>query len=156
MLGGVLTEPPEAPVERVERGARPALQRSTTVAWLLDDAVELPGTDRTFGIDAAIGIVPVLGDLFAAGISWYILLEAVRFRVPPRVLGRMVFNVVVDFLLGFLPVIGFFLDVLWAANERNAALLTDHLLERYRLRDGAPGTDPDGDPGEDTGGDAGW
>lgn len=133
MFERVLSDAPEAPVEQVAPEARPALQRAVTVGWLLDDALDLPGTDRTFGVDALIGIVPIIGDLFAAGISWYIVLEAARFRAPPRVLGRMLFNIAVDFLLGFLPVIGFVLDILWPANEWNAALLTTHLLENHQV-----------------------
>jgi len=133
MFDRILADAPDAPVDRVATEARPALKRAVTVGWLLDDALDLPGTDRTFGVDALIGIVPIVGDLFAAGISWYIVLEAIRFRAPPRMVGRMLFNVGVDFLLGFLPVIGFFLDLLWPANEWNAELLTTHLMEEYRV-----------------------
>ena len=129
MLERFRTDPPEAPVERVDPRARPALRRVTTVGWLLDDTLRLPRTNRTFGVDAAVGVVPVLGDAFAAVVSWYIVLEAVRLRAPPRIVGRMLFNVGVDFLLGVLPVLGFFLDVMWPANEKNAKLLETYLLE---------------------------
>lgn len=43
-----------------------ALQRMDLVAKLLDAAFVLPGTGRKIGIDAIIGLLPVVGDVFDA------------------------------------------------------------------------------------------
>ena len=44
---------------------------------------------------------------------------------------RMVLNVLVDALLGFIPIIGTIFDVFFRANERNLKLFIDH-IERHR------------------------
>ncbi len=43
----------------------------------------------------------------------------------------MVLNVLIDALLGFIPIIGTVFDVFFRANERNLKLLIDH-IERHR------------------------
>ena len=55
-----------------------------------------------------------------------ILLQAVRMRLPAVVQIRMVFNAVLDMLLGLVPVLGDLVDVAWKANLRNLALLERH------------------------------
>ena len=42
-------------------------------------------------------------------------------------LGRMVLNIIIDGLLGALPVLGDFFDFAWTANEFNIKLLEEHL-----------------------------
>jgi hypothetical protein len=59
--------------------------------------------------------------------SLYILLEAARMGVPRALLARMGWNLGVDVLVGFVPLLGDLFDAGFKANMRNLALLDRHL-----------------------------
>lgn len=93
------------------------------LAWLLDAAVAIPGTRKRVGISAAIGLVPGIGDAVGAFLSAWIIIGAIRHRVPGRKLARMIANVVVDVLVGAIPVVGDITDILFKENLGNIDLL---------------------------------
>ena len=105
------------------------LARVRALARLLDDAVAVPGTHFRVGLDAALGLIPVVGDAAGGLIGSYILLTAARLGVPRVVLARMLLNVAADSALGVVPLAGDVLDAAWRANRMNARLLEAHLLD---------------------------
>jgi hypothetical protein len=107
-----------------ERSARARLEQ---VVSLLDDRYRIPGTPIRFGLDAILGFIPVAGDLLGAALSLWVLAEAVRLRAPRSLLTRMVGNVLVEFGVGAVPLVGDLFDVWWKANRRNLDLLKTHL-----------------------------
>ena len=104
-------------------------ERLRRLAWLLDSSIPIPGTRFTTGVDALIGLVPVLGDLIGVLLSSYILGEAARLGAPKAVLLRMAFNVGVEGVVGIVPLAGDLFDAAWKANQRNVRLL-DAWLDR--------------------------
>jgi Domain of unknown function (DUF4112) len=106
---------------------RERLQRLRSMAWLLDNAIGLPGGFR-IGLDAIIGLIPGVGDAVGALISVYILNEARILGAPRSVLMRMSGNVLLEALVGSIPLLGDLFDAGFKANMRNIAL-----LERYHL-----------------------
>jgi len=104
-------------------------ERLRRLAWLLDSSIPIPGTRFTTGVDALIGLVPVLGDLIGVLLSSYILGEAARLGAPRVVLLRMAFNVGVEGVVGIVPLAGDLFDAAWKANQRNVRLL-DAWLDR--------------------------
>jgi hypothetical protein len=56
--------------------------------------------------------------------------EGLKRPLPDRVIRKMWTNVVVDFAIGFVPVIGDIADVWYKCNTRNAILLENELLQR--------------------------
>ncbi|MCZ7660393.1 MAG: DUF4112 domain-containing protein [Xanthobacteraceae bacterium] len=108
-------------------GRREALERLDRLSRLLDTAIAVPGTSIRLGADAAIGLVPGIGDLVTTLISAYIIREAHRLGAPRHLILRMVGNVALDGLIGTIPLAGDVFDVLWRANRRNVRLLRDHL-----------------------------
>lgn len=108
-------------------GEPAAIRRVRIVAYLLDDAIRVPGTNYRVGLDPLVGVVPGLGDAATTLVSLYIVLEAVLADAPPRVLARMVAVVAVDAVFGSIPLVGTLFDAVWKANARNARLLADHL-----------------------------
>ncbi|WP_232818210.1 DUF4112 domain-containing protein [Zobellella maritima] len=96
--------------------------RLARLAWLLDSSIRLPGGFR-IGLDGIIGLVPGVGDLAAAGLSSYILMEAARMKVPGSLLARMGLNVLLELLVGTIPVIGDLFDFAFKANKRNVRLI---------------------------------
>jgi hypothetical protein len=94
---------------------------------LLDNAIPIPGTDYRIGIDPILGLLPGGGDTVAGTLGAYIVIEAARMGIPPKVVGQMVGNIIFDSVVGTVPVLGDLFDVGWKANVRNIALLEKHL-----------------------------
>jgi hypothetical protein len=97
------------------------------VSRLLDSAFSIPGTRYRFGLDALIGLVPGLGDAVGAIFSGYIILQASRAGASRATINRMIANVAIDTVVGWVPLLGDLFDVGWKANTKNVALLEQHL-----------------------------
>jgi len=97
------------------------------LAWLLDSSIRIPGTNFRIGLDAIIGLAPGIGDVVGALISTYIIGAAWRIGTPKSTLMRMSFNVLVESVIGALPLLGDLFDAAWKSNERNVRLLESHL-----------------------------
>lgn len=104
-----------------------ALARVRSLAHLLDDAIPIPGTKYRVGLDPLLGLFPALGDYLSAILSAYIIWQAARVGTPRETLARMGTNVLVELVLGAVPVLGDTFDVVWKANARNLELLEAHL-----------------------------
>ncbi|MFO0695744.1 MAG: DUF4112 domain-containing protein [Polyangiales bacterium] len=91
---------------------------------LLDELVRIPGTDVGVGLDAILGfLLPGAGDSLTAVASTAILVAALRRGVPGVILFRMVMNILVDLVLGSVPVVGDVFDLFFRSNKRNLVLL---------------------------------
>ncbi|MFC5069681.1 DUF4112 domain-containing protein [Flaviflagellibacter deserti] len=110
------------PISHSDRVAR--LER---LAWIMDGAIAIPGTRIRLGADAAIGLVPGVGDVLAQAIAAYMIYEAHRMGVPKHKLLRMGGNIVADMVFGAIPLFGDVFDVFWRANSRNLKILRDHI-----------------------------
>lgn len=97
------------------------------IAYLLDDRFRIPFTRYRVGWDFIIGLIPFAGDLITSCLSLFLLFAARKYRVPRKVLWKMLGNIAIDFLLGLLPVVGDFIDAAWKANARNARLLLESI-----------------------------
>ena len=93
------------------------------LAWLLDSSLPVPGTRLTVGLDALIGLFPVIGDLIGVALSSYILSQAGRLGAPRSVLWRMAFNIALEGIVGIVPLAGDLFDAAFKANQRNVQLL---------------------------------
>ena len=103
------------------------VSRLRRISRLLDNAISIPGTKISFGLDPIIGLLPGGGDTITGGIAGYIVVEAARMGVPREILWKMVGNILIDSLAGTVPVVGDLFDVGWKANVRNIELLEKHL-----------------------------
>jgi Domain of unknown function (DUF4112) len=95
-------------------------------ARLMDEAFPLPGTNIRVGLDAVVGLIPGIGDVIGGILSTWIIVGALRHRVPARIIGRMVLNIVIDLLFGAIPVAGDVFDFLFEENMKNMRLLELH------------------------------
>ncbi|QZP38659.1 DUF4112 domain-containing protein [Halobaculum magnesiiphilum] len=107
----------------------PALRRVKTVARVMDEAVEIPGTGIRVGLDPVLGVVPGAGDAVAAGISLYIVAEAAYLGVPLSTIVRMLANVAADAVLGSIPVVGPVFDTFIRANKWNASYIEEFVAD---------------------------
>lgn len=125
-----------ATTRQARQEAQEVYERLNRLAYLLDERFSIPGTNWRFGLDAIIGLVPGFGDLVTSAISAYIVLEARRLGISRVMLLRMSWNVILDTLLGSIPLAGDVFDAGWKANRRNVRLLMQH-IERRTGRDAA-------------------
>ena len=102
-------------------------ERLESLARVMDSAIRVPGTNITFGADAVMGVVPVLGNATTTLVSAYIIWEARRLGVSRTTMARMIGNVGLDALVSAVPLLGNIGDVFFKANRRNMALLRRHL-----------------------------
>jgi hypothetical protein len=98
------------------------LDRMRFLSRLLDNSIVLPGGYR-IGLDPLIGLVPAVGDFFAATLSVWLIYDAARLGVSKKLLARMGLNVLVETGLGAVPVVGDVFDAVWKANARNMLLV---------------------------------
>lgn len=97
------------------------------LAALLDSRWRIPGTSIRFGLDALVGLVPVLGDAATGIVSAYIVLRARSCGAGKVMVARMLGNVLLDTVVGSVPILGSIFDVYFKANNRNIRLLRRHL-----------------------------
>jgi hypothetical protein len=109
--------------EEVDLDEADALQRARAVAHVLDEVVEIPGTNYRIGLDPLLGLLPVVGDAPAAVASAYVVATAAAVGVPRATLARMLSYLVVDAVVGSLPLVGDVFDAAFKANVRNVRLL---------------------------------
>jgi hypothetical protein len=102
------------------------------LTYYLDQFFRIPGTKIRFGLDPIIGFLfPVAGDTLSTFMSIYIVLRSIRYGLPKIVIGRMMFNVAIDYLIGSISFVGDLFDFAFKANNKNLKL-----LERFATGEG--------------------
>lgn len=121
---------PEVLSPRVERGGRVFDDENLDIlSHVLDDFIKVPGLPIRFGLDGIMGVVPGIGDVLGGIASCIIIIAAWIRGVPYVTVARMVANVVIEVVVGSIPIFGDAFDIAWRANRRNYALLTGSLYE---------------------------
>lgn len=100
-----------------------------SLSTLLDSRFRVPGTNFKFGLDPIIGLLPGIGEMTTFTFSSLLILEMAKRGVSGKVVTLMVINVVIDTLVGAIPVLGSIFDFFFKANERNVRLLKKHYQE---------------------------
>ena len=96
------------------------------IALLMDNLVRIPGTSFRVGIDPLIGLIPGLGDTGSAMVSAMALIQAARHGLPKIVLVRMATNILLNELIGVVPVVGDAFSFWFKSNARNHELIRQH------------------------------
>ncbi|MEG9437924.1 DUF4112 domain-containing protein [Edaphobacter sp. HDX4] len=99
------------------------------LSHILDDFIRIPGTSIRLGLDGIVGLIPGIGDILGGIASCFIIFAAWMRGVPYVILARMMANVVIEVVIGTIPLVGDAFDIAWRANRRNYALLTGSLYE---------------------------
>jgi hypothetical protein len=96
--------------------ADPELERVRKLARILDHYL----------VDPVIGLVlPGAGDIVGSLLGLYAVAIALRRKMSPVIIARMLLNLGLDAILGIVPLLGDITDVAFKANQRNVALLTE-------------------------------
>src|SRR3954470_3551954 len=110
--------------QRVMRPSAIQIERELEVlTQLMDNQFRVPILDWRFGFNAIIDLIPEFGDIATTLVALYILVSAVRYRVPKITLLRMGLNIGIYFIGGMVPFAGYLFDVWWKPNVRNLDLL---------------------------------
>ncbi len=123
------TPPVSAPKFEVlppEKGTSPQDSGARLMAYLMDNLLKIPGTNARVGINPFLDLVPVLGDGAAVLMSALTIIEGFRRRVPKVVLTRMTLNILLNGLIGTIPVIGEAFSFWYKPTSRNYHLLQQH------------------------------
>src|SRR5881275_1800876 len=100
--------------QRVLRPTSVQIERELEVlSQLMDNQFRIPVLDWRFGLNAIIDLIPEFGDIATTIVALYILVAAVRYRVPKITLLRMGLNIGIYFLVGLLPFAGYAFGVWW-------------------------------------------
>ena len=97
------------------------------VALLMDRLIRIPGIQRRLGLNPILDLVPGFGDIAAALVSVSVLIYGIRRGIPKILLGRMALNVLINELVGIVPIVGSVFAFWFTANTRNYELLREHL-----------------------------
>ena len=97
------------------------------VALIMDRLIRIPGVKKRLGLNPILDLVPGFGDLAAAMVSVSVLVYGIRRGVPKILLGRMALNVLINEVVGIIPIVGSVFAFWFTANTRNYDLLRSHL-----------------------------
>ncbi|MEQ8559043.1 MAG: DUF4112 domain-containing protein [Henriciella sp.] len=104
------------------------------LAHLLDSQFRLPGTRLRFGLDSLIGLIPGIGDALTGGLGLYIVNRARQEGAPFFMIVRMLSNLLIDTILGAIPLVGDLFDFGFKANLKNTRMLQKHLDKKHGQR----------------------
>ncbi|WP_166268045.1 DUF4112 domain-containing protein [Marinobacter caseinilyticus] len=109
-----------------------SLARLDRYARLLDSQFRIPFTRVKFGLDPLIGLLPGVGDVAGLVMSLYLIGEGLKIGAGGKTIAKMAGNVMLEFVVGLVPVFGDAFDLLWQANNRNVALLRAHVESKLK------------------------
>lgn len=97
------------------------LTRAKKISELFDTKFNGPFGIK-FGLDAIIGLVPIIGDIITTFVSFYIVYLAAHSRCSIWIICRMALNIAIENAIGVIPFIGNLFDFIWRANVKNVKL----------------------------------
>ncbi len=103
------------------------LEKLRKLAWRMDALFYIPRTKISIGLDNIVGLIPVVGDTAALVPSLYMIYRAHKLGATPGALAYMMFNTLMDLVIGSIPIAGDIFDILYNANIRNYRALERNL-----------------------------
>lgn len=82
-----------------------------------------------FGLDPILNLIPFAGDSVTAIISFALVYNMQKHGASSKIVVKMMGNVILDFIVGAIPLIGWVFDFYFKANDRNVKLLKEHYIE---------------------------
>lgn len=99
------------------------LLKAQSLANTLDTAVKIPFIGLRVGLDFLIGLIPGIGDTIMLFASLRIVQLGYKLGVPPALRNIMIRNALIDYALGFIPILGDIVDLFFKANMRNVRIM---------------------------------
>ncbi|MEM9739714.1 MAG: DUF4112 domain-containing protein [Pseudomonadota bacterium] len=108
-----------------------AMKAFAGLSALLDNKFKLPLVPARFGLDAMLGVVPIIGDGVTATMGFYALVVAQRTKVSFWGKLGIVWNILLDFAFGAIPFAGDLFDWMFQAHRKNLRIIESH-IEKQR------------------------
>jgi hypothetical protein len=99
------------------------------IARLMDSQFQLPGTKFKFGLDPILGFIPLAGTVSTYAVSGILVFTMARYGVSRKVVILMLGNILLDAIIGSIPLVGNLFDFVYKANDKNVRLLRRHYQE---------------------------
>ena len=106
-------------------------RRIQMMEQLTERSMTIPGINYDVGMDAIVGLIPVLGDIFGVAMGTYIVWEARNLNMPKWHMARMVGNVAIDGVIGFVPLVGDVADFAFRSNSRNLKIVKKYMCKHH-------------------------
>ncbi|MHA7820366.1 MAG: DUF4112 domain-containing protein [Erythrobacter sp.] len=131
--GGPYSDGPQVMGMSLPVGTDPASVRARVEAMemLLERSFRVPGVNVPIGLDALVGLIPVVGDIITTAMGAYIVWEARNLGMSKWHLTRMGANVAFDATLGLIPLVGDAADFVFRSNSRNLRIIKRHLDKHH-------------------------
>jgi hypothetical protein len=114
-----------------KHNSRPLPNWVKRFAWVLDDAIPVPGTrGRRVGVDGLISFIPGIGDAAGVALSMVVVVVGIGAGVSVPTILRMMLNVGFEAVVGIIPFAGAVFDLAYKANDRNVRLIERDLADR--------------------------
>ncbi len=111
-----------------------ALERElASYANFMDSLVRIPFTRQGIGADAAVGTIPVVGDLAGLALAGYAIYRAQQMGVPLSKLVPAIKLAALDVGVGFVPVLGDISDVFIRPSRRAVNIVHEHLRDVHGI-----------------------
>ena len=111
----------------VSRAPADVRRRLEQLERMLEDMATVPVLNRRVGLDAVVGLVPVVGDVAGAAFGAYLLWEARNLGMGKWAMTRMAGRIGLDTALGAIPLAGDLFDFAYRSNTRNLRTIKRHL-----------------------------
>ena len=102
------------------------------LAKILDTTIRIPGTRIYFGLDPLLGLIPGLGNILANLIGTVILILTARLQVIQIVIARRSLNLLINGVVGAIPIAGDLFSIWFRSHARNAELLRRAASQPHR------------------------
>lgn len=79
-----------------------------------------------FGYDGLIGLIPVAGNAVTMSLSIYIVFRALLMKYPSTIIIKMTSNILIENIIGVIPIIGNIFDFFWKSNLKNMRLMQQY------------------------------
>ena len=106
-------------------------RRIQMMEQLMERSMTIPGINYPVGMDAIVGLIPVLGDIFGAVMGTYIVWEARNLGMPKWHMSRMIGNVAIDGVIGIVPLVGDMADFAFRSNTRNLKIVKKYMCKHH-------------------------
>lgn len=113
-------------MEMVGQAMPKEIEHAEKLARLMDDQFRIPLINYRFGLDPLIGLIPWLGDVVSFTISVLIIKALINSGFPKKLIGKLVWNIVLDLLIGAIPLAGDIWDFFFKANRKNLKIARQH------------------------------
>ena len=94
------------------------------MTYLLENRFRIFGVP--FGIDPLLGFAPIVGDLISGALAFYIVWIGIQVGVPKEKIALMVRNILIDLVIGLVPVIGRVGDFIFRSNTKNLSIILQY------------------------------